>query len=256
MRVLKYGLLTISFILLPYFARPVHACQCLQSRPPCAAYWEADAVFAGLVTNVSPNDEEHKAGNYSGERKVTFSLINAYRGVHGKEVEIQSTMSSCEYEFEKGKRYFVYAYRNASNNKLGTYACSRTTRLSNATEDMAFISSLSGSATGSLILGVISEDNYTPVKKVRVIARGNKNWYETSTDDNGRFRIAVPNSGKYTVHIVLPPSAYVVGLEHQLEQISRSSTDADQTTLEYDINVGAGKCAFIDVPVSIIIDSP
>lgn len=256
MRYLKYGLLTVSFILLPCFSRVVQACECLQSPPACAAYRAADAVFAGLVTSVSPENNDYKTIAKNGKRKVTFTLINAYRGVSGKEIEIQSTISSCEYQFRKGEKYFVYASLDTSDNSLGTSGCSRTTRLSSATEDLAFINSLSGGRAGRLISGIVSESTYTPVKNVKVLATGNGKQYQAETDDKGRFNIFVGKSGKYVVRVVLPRNSGVVGLKHQLDQISRMSMNDDQVTVEYDVHVGVGKCAYIDVPIYLFRESP
>src|SRR5947208_2739787 len=108
---LRYLLFASVALLLPGFFDAARACTCFEEKPPCAAYWKADAVFVGTVTDVKIA---------SGLRTVRFSLEQAYRGVSGEQVELVNAISSCEYEFAEGKKYFVYAGRDQGRDTLAT----------------------------------------------------------------------------------------------------------------------------------------
>jgi hypothetical protein len=251
---LRYFLFAALVIVSPYAVDVARACQCLQRQPPCADYWQADAVFVGTVTDISPAFGDYES--YGSDRTVRFSLEQAYRGVEGQEVELVNWINSCEYQFEKGKKYFVYAYRNSRSNTLGTHGCSRTTEVSHATEDIAYVRGVSSKHAEQSISGVVLENRYTPVTGVKINIRGEGRHYNASTDGEGRFKVLIIQPGKYSVRFILPRNSGVIGVEEQLNQFTTYKPTDKNTILGAEVDIQVGRCAFFDVPLVIDRESP
>lgn len=107
------------------------ACSCAPPPPPNQALEEATAVFAGEVTNLETNQ---------GQLDITLAIQQVWKGDLGPTVAVQtpSTTAMCGYSFELGRVYLVYA--SDRNGRLQTNQCSRTTRLSQATDDLCELS--------------------------------------------------------------------------------------------------------------------
>ena len=107
----------LVFAALLFLTDKATACTCIGPRQrdgfhPVMVYWSADAVFTGLVTELSfePLDANGKPARFS-EMVVHLSVDQAFKGIQGPTVEIRTNPStpSCGYDFQKGQRYFVYA---------------------------------------------------------------------------------------------------------------------------------------------------
>jgi hypothetical protein len=140
----------------------VQGCVCFERQPPCADYWRAAAVFRGTVKDISPPFENAQRAISTTTRAVRFSIEQSYRGVEVDEIELIDQISDCEYQFETGKTYFVYAYRNPDHT-LETNGCSRTTEISHASDDLAYVRELSEGKARQFISGIVREDGYTPL---------------------------------------------------------------------------------------------
>ena len=247
----QHLLIAIALILLPLIADSALACQCLERQPPCADYWQAEAVFVGTVTEISPTFDDFESSLRTKNRRVWFSLEKSYRGVKGNEIILENWINSCEYQFEKGKKYFVYAYRNAEDGSLGTHGCSRTTEASRASEDLAYIQAFSVGKSNQGVSGVIQRDRYTPIKGVKVVASGKGKRFQSISNSEGRFKIVIPEAGKYKVRIFLPRQSSVGGPQPQIEKISNVVTTKKHTIVEYDLEMQSGRCEFLVVPALI-----
>ena len=228
------------------------ACVCYQRQPPCVEYWQADAVFVGLATQISPHYKDFEASSRSGRRTVILSVQQAFRGVTGGDVTLESPVSDCEIEFEEGKQYFVYAYRDKASRTLGTSACSRTMPVSSAVEDLAFVRALSEGVRELLITGVALKDQYYPVPNVRIAVEGTGKSYKAITDDQGRFSVGVIKPGSYNVRITLPSGYMWVGYQGSADNMTGTSERNGRITLDYRVEVSPGKCAFIDVSMFLV----
>lgn len=134
-KILALTLLVVVGLMLP---ADVYACSCLPPGSVQEEAIDADAVFAGQVTQIDPGVEKD-------EVKVTLNITELFKG--GEETVVVGTMKysdACGYEFRKGKSYLVYALR--SGNNLGTSLCSRTRALSQAEEDLTVLRQLPPSA--------------------------------------------------------------------------------------------------------------
>ena len=115
---------------------------------------KAEAVFAGLVTNI---DKPAVMTNTLDQNKITFNASRAWKGIDRNPVYVYSSGSSasCGYEFEEGKEYLVYAHDEEG--KLGTGLCTRTALLADATEDLAALGA--GEEVASSSIGRGDEEN-------------------------------------------------------------------------------------------------
>src|SRR5678816_257167 len=84
------------------------ACSCITPGPPCASYWQTDAVFSGKVTAISEvSRSTDPQAQWPSMRRVTIAIESAFRGVEGKSVELLTGQGGgdCGYNFVSGERY-------------------------------------------------------------------------------------------------------------------------------------------------------
>ena len=122
-------------------AAPVEACSCMQPGPPCNAYAQAHAVFSGRVNDIRQRAHTREEGYELWQRRVFFEVIEGFRGVEGKTVEVLTGQGGgdCGYGFAPWQEYLVYAYKDAMSGRLSTSICSRTRSLGRAGEDLNYL---------------------------------------------------------------------------------------------------------------------
>ena len=110
-------LILTSFAWIPFIAEEVRGCTCIEyDVPVCAAYWRADAVFAGQLVDITP--VEKKSDNEMPTVMLHFIVEQPFRGVVGDRVDVETLHgTSCDMKFEKGERYLIYASRGKDTNK-------------------------------------------------------------------------------------------------------------------------------------------
>ena len=207
-------LLLLGVVIVVLLASPAaNACSCVGNGPPCESYGTASAVFAGTViadrVNERPKGERPKIDEIDWvPRAVKFSVEQAFSGGIGTEVEVFTGRGGgdCGYGFKVGQRYLVYAYRH--QDKLSTSICTRTRLFSQATEDLAFLGTLSSARPGVTIHGGISrEENRKdePLSSdILITIEGESQHKEIRPDAEGRFRVSGLPPGKYKVTLQLP----------------------------------------------------
>lgn len=252
---LRQAYLAAAILLLPCVTANVYACQCRERQPPCAQYREADAVFVGSVTNIVPADGSQSMAMAADEHrvafeKVSFRLERAFRGVEGDSVEMFDWMTSCRYGFKAGGRYLVYAYFDPATRTLSTHACSRTSEFSKAAADLDYIAKLASAAPATAITGVLV-DGEKRLGNVRVTAEGGGRIYRSVSDPAGWFNLALRAPGKYRLRIFLPHNVSVAGSWDLLDKISGVVKTKRHYVVEYELEVQAGGCTFVDVPLFI-----
>src|SRR5215831_4191366 len=166
-------LYSFSFVILSAlcFIRTAKGCIPIGGvEPPCFAYWKADVVFAGTVSDMTkilrgPNETFDKM-------LLRLIVVEPYRGVENTEVEITTiTGTECDTKVEKGEKWLIYARRNSRTGRLEMSA--RTSLYSRANEDLAYIRSLSASLPESSITVRVFDYPYTPLKGIRIEIEGN-----------------------------------------------------------------------------------
>lgn len=207
-------MLVLSIFMLPAFSTEALGCVCGMSfiqYQPCSAYWTANVVFAGTVTEIGPpipvKGSEGKSFTYNG-RVTRFRVLEAFRGVTGDIVETVERGTSCDFHFKQGDSYFVYGARDPHDGKIYAHSCSATKTLDRAAADLEFARGLvRGHATPSLV-GVVTREtragassyrSHQPMADVEIIVEGKANTIRTKTDSDGRFSFSRLVPGSYRV---------------------------------------------------------
>ena len=206
--VLPLGVLIVLFLTSP----TANACSCGDGGTPCNSFGTASAVFAGTVIGVRENPRPPKGTRVDTDWQPSFvynfSIQQAYSGVPGTEVEVftGSGGGDCGYRFTVGQRYLVYAY--LYKEKLTASICSRTRPFNQATEDLAFLGTLSSAGPGVRIHGAIVRPNAKPDdptnSEISVVIEGESQRKEVRPGADGTFTVSGLPAGKYKATINLP----------------------------------------------------
>lgn len=135
------------------------ACSCVMPPAVPAAVSDADAVFLGTVTSVTPVNPTASGAIYSlspSSYEVVFSVSSVWKGVLRPEVKVLTGTGGgdCGYNFSTGGTYVVYAYSShpgspvffignlrveipLGTQQFGTSICTRTAPLTLAAQDLA-----------------------------------------------------------------------------------------------------------------------
>ena len=193
--------------------RIADACSC-PAMPPCQRFWTADAIFTGVVTDVT----------WSGDKKqqlshTTIVVERGFRGASGQVVLTGTVLSSCHYNFTVGQRYLVYARRNADGT-LSTGSCSGNKLLADAQEDLDYAEQLPQPGSGGRIFGRVrrieqdlldrrnSQDKY-PAGVAITLRDSSGAALELRTDAEGKFEAVGLKPDKYSVSMEAPATARV-----------------------------------------------
>jgi hypothetical protein len=221
----KY-ILFATLLFLPVTRTDVYACDCAGNRPPCEAYWEASAVFAGIVTNSSLISVKDGDQQYQ-QRLVSFAIEEAFRGPHETSAEVITGVwdGDCGFGFIRGERYLVYAYTNPQDNRLYTSICQRTRALSEAGDDLQYIRGLSSAAHGALIYGEAQryrrDGEQESMAGIKISIEGREKRVEMMTDLKGRFSAGGLPAGAYKVKISLPQGLTSGSTEQEIKVADR-----------------------------------
>ncbi|MCQ4088371.1 hypothetical protein [Saccharibacillus sp. JS10] len=111
---LKFGKVWMIVVLLlvsmPFIlpTQQAVACSCMFPETAQEAKNEAAATFTGTVTQIG-EDSPKQYENYD---VATLSVKQSWSGVSEPEVEVYTSWSSCQFDFEKGKTYLLYPYEH------------------------------------------------------------------------------------------------------------------------------------------------
>jgi len=199
-------------------ARVADACSCLPAQSACAAYWQADAMFAGTVVDIQP------APAGAPERlAVRFTVDQPGRGTVGDSAVIYATPQdgiNCGYTFRVGERYVVRAH-SATGGSLTTSMCSGTRRAAEAPEDIAFLTQVTSPPRGGRVFGQVRrvenpslapEDfDRGPVPGARLHLFGDVASREATTAADGIYDFDDLPFGEYRLSFTPPPGVGLPG---------------------------------------------
>lgn len=211
MRKIKLHNLIIIFIAIFFFHSIAEACTCGETKP-CEANAAAFAVFVGKVTKLSTS----KVNGYvpSNAMSTTFTsnrpvarlqIEETFRGVKGNEVDVFGEETTCDYYFEQGKSYLVYAIKGKDGD-LYTSVCSRTSPIAEAKKDLIYLRSQAKTSKGGTIIGTVSEVIFYPTKgewkakpipNAKVILENGSARFQILTNAKGEFELQDIPVGKY-----------------------------------------------------------
>ena len=207
--------------------------------PPCQAFWRAEVVFSGTATKVFSSaiyqkGEGEEKWDYR-DRITRFTVTDIFRGRIGKQVDVIASEilttsftradgaqvtksmghSDCEYKFNEGEHYLVYASFRKTNDGTLWVGYNRTRPLSQADEDLDFIRGLNHAAAAGRVYGFARQHQHElkngghtrivgPVSNARVVVAGAKQEYGAFTDSEGRYAISGLPPGEYQVSAIFP----------------------------------------------------
>ena len=239
---LLYGAarLGVALLVIAWVATDARACQCREyGTPVCAAYTRAAAVFVGMAAEIKkvPKEKDNPDALVS----VRFLVEEPFRGVAGPEIEVlTSTGHMCALPFQRGQRWLVYAYREARDGRLGTEMCTGTRQIDGAEEDLVYLRGLAKGAFQQSVSGKL-RDRPERVGGIKFLVTGGGRRYESTSDANGNFTVALPEPGRYRVRAVVPSSVSV--LSYIMGDMETHPTD-EQTVIEYGVDLALGQCDY------------
>jgi hypothetical protein len=102
-----------------------------------------------------------------------------------------------------------------------------------------------------LVITGILADRQKTLSNVSVTAENGGRLYRSTSNAAGWFTLTVPKTGTYRVRIFLPRNVAVAGASDLLDKISGVMNTRRHYVVEYKVEVNAGGCTFIDVPLFI-----
>lgn len=201
-------------------------------------------VFSGLVTRITPIERDFR-------ETISFNIEKSFKGVTGTVVELTETGTSCDYSFEQGEKYLVYAYRHEETNTLYSHYCTRTKEFSKAGAELDYLNSLGQKPQPPEIVGLVA-DGDKRLRRISVVARNGTSTYRTVSDDKGWFHLRPP-PGKYHVTIFLPLYSSVGGTAEELAPIDYYRTTKTARAVGFEVSVEPGKCSFIHPPLMVFL---
>jgi hypothetical protein len=235
----KLRLIGTTVLLLVCFEVSLRADCMGDPSPPCQAFWRAEVVFSGTVTQARysatyQRGEGENKWNYR-DRIAHFSVDSVFRGKLGPQVDVIATEimptpitlpdgspgtkamgeSDCDYKFTEGVRYIVYAQFRKTNHGSLSVGYNRTRPLALAVEDLEFIRGLDQAGAGGRVYGQARQTSRDlknkgntsfvgPVASAKIIVDGMEQHYETFTDTEGRYQVKGLTPGEYSVQAVFP----------------------------------------------------
>jgi von Hippel-Lindau disease tumor suppressor protein len=194
-------------------------CSCLSpAGPPCALGVDA-VVFVGSVTWQS---EDREANGGEGVSRSLFSVSEAFAGVGGGQIEVQSDLTSCGVQFAEGRSYLVVGGRR-EDGSVRVHACSNTGPAEGMKDEIAILRALRDGQSAKRVYGRVIEfrepqphnrsgdpELYQPLAHVRVTIAGAQEFRETTTNPEGRFEFEGLAKGQYRVAIYVKPPKRVL----------------------------------------------
>lgn len=155
-------------------------------------------------------------------KRVTFQINRAFKGIPSQQavIDIWTDFSDCGVRFSKGETYLVYASGDKTG-RYGTGACSRTDRLTDAGQDLAYFFFRENAAgSDGRIYGFLTSNQLdlrtprfwdhvsAPIADVPVELRVDSSGVRLLSETNreGRFVFDGLQPGRYEIAVLDPTS--------------------------------------------------
>lgn len=175
---------------------------------------------------------------------VEFSVRQTFKGLSGTRTRVATASGTdCDFEFEIGQEYIVYAYHMPNQRYLTTGICTRTQLRAKAHEDMVYLDEVGKSVYRTRIMGIDRRDiTSSPLAASEITVVGNGEVYRAMAGKLGEFDIEVKQPGVYKISLIGQ-----AGLEFINHYSSwRVYSERGRPVVEFDRRIEKGDCAFID----------
>jgi hypothetical protein len=148
--------------------------------------------------------------------RAHFQVKETFRGPKEKSLDVWTDFSDCGFHFLKGETYLVYADQEEETKRFRAGGCSRTSRLSDAGDDLAYLFFFkNGGTESSRIYGFVTSNELdlrtprlwdsinSPVSHVAVELNSASGKRVTETDQNGQFVFDGLDEGEYGIFIYI-----------------------------------------------------
>ena len=242
MRNLRLYLFSVIPLVL-FLPNPANACIPIGGvEPPCSAYWKADTVFVGVVSDITK--APHEPNDTFDMLLLHFSVEQPYRRVETTEVQVATiTGTECDTKFQPGEKWLVYARQNSSEGRLEISA--RTKLYTRANEDLSYLRALSEGIPESSITVRAFNYPYTPLQGIRIEIEGNGVKFQEVTDKEGQFRVPTVKPGTYLIRGIFPARTGITGYREPM----RIKESKEYTLVEYREEIKEGRCGYIELLV-------
>ena len=121
------------------------ACSCEPLVGPLEALASADLVFFGTVKSTNPPIPSVSPSPDWTPEYWEFAVEGVWKGAAQSRIRIHSeaaypTISTCEFNFQLGSSYLVYAYRSDAG-RFQTNKCTRTSAAAHSVDDLKALGS-------------------------------------------------------------------------------------------------------------------
>jgi Carboxypeptidase regulatory-like domain len=162
---------------------------------------KSPVVFVGTV--ISPEDPATEVILHGSP--VVFNVTEVLRGDVGKQISIYGTRSSCDFLFERGKSYLVFAY--VENGRPMTSELTSTRPLWAAGALLRQLRALKQGAQPAALFGYLGEGGPTserPMAGITIEAKSKRRTFTARTEADGSFQFAHLPPGQYSIKATLP----------------------------------------------------
>jgi len=228
---------TLASVLLavPLFSTAASGCSCAAPGPPCEEVGRSELVFLGTVTKMT----EQAGGHF---KTVRMKVDHAFKGNLKKTIELVDDPLCPGPILKIGRQYLMYT--SGSPDDIVPYrACTRSRRVADAREDLAFLKQYSAGKVTTRIYGTVrfrpddgedTTEGRTPLKGVSLTLSSGEKKVHATTDSGGAYSLSN-----------LPPGEYVVDAELSGYYLNRFGWGMD------DVRLHANGCAVADLLMKV-----
>lgn len=197
---------TLASVLLavPLFSAVASGCKCADPGPPCQEVPGSELVFLGTVTKMTEQAGEHF-------KTVWMNVDHAFKGNLNKTIELFDSGECPGPILKIGRQYLMYT-SGSPDDIVPARGCTRSRRVEEAREDLAFLKQYSAGRVTTRIYGTVrfrpddaedSAEGRTPLKGVSLtLSSGGKKFHAT-TDSVGMYSLSNLPPGEYAVDVDL-----------------------------------------------------
>jgi hypothetical protein len=221
--------LILCLIVIFFFPTIACPCDCFDMPIPCVAYQRAKVIFVGTTKEIQEND--------SLWHKVSFSIERTFKGQVEKTITI-SYVANCNYKFEVGKQYLIYA--DELGPRLGLGPCSIALKIEDTNKHIEYLTALKEGKESFLVQGMLV-DPLKDFSQSKVIVSNGEKQFESKLEKQGWYSVIVDKAATYSVKLLIP---FEINLADRKRRDIKVTTTPNLTTVEYSVTDGENQCDY------------